>query len=223
MKWYKHISDSLDDPFIFDLLDRFGSDGYLVFFGVLEIYSREFKTEVGWNLSVTQAYLKQKLHKRQGTLVENILKHISNSGKWNVSFDSGKVIVFIPKFTELMDEWTQRKLGSKSGDTPKILGPDKDKDKDKDKDIPPIPPTPNIQPSQQKAKTFIPPTIEEVKKYFLENGYSEQSAVNAFKYYQDGNPPWTDSKGNHVRSWKQKMRAVWFKEENRKPKITLVY
>ena len=76
MKWFKHISDSLDDPFIFELLDLFGADGYLVFFGVLEIYSREFKPELNWNLTVTRAQLRAKLHKRQDTLIINILKHI---------------------------------------------------------------------------------------------------------------------------------------------------
>ena len=41
MKWFKHISDSLDDPFIFDLIAEYGGDGYLVFFGILEILARE--------------------------------------------------------------------------------------------------------------------------------------------------------------------------------------
>lgn len=132
MKWYKHISDSLDDPFIFDLIDTFGADGYLVFFGILEIYSREFKTEDDWKLSVTHAYLRQKLHKRQDTLVIKILKHIQNSGKWNIVFENNQVIIFIPKFTELIDEWSRRKLSSHSVVTPKILNTDKDKEEDKD-------------------------------------------------------------------------------------------
>lgn len=126
MKWFKHISDSLDDPFIFELMAEFGADGYLVFFGILEIYSREFKVEDNWKLSVTQSYLTQKLHKRQSTLVIKILKHIQNSGKWEIIFKENKVIIFIPKFTELIDEWSKRKLGSKSVEPPKILNTDKD-------------------------------------------------------------------------------------------------
>lgn len=138
MKWYKHISDSLDDPFIFDLMTLFGSDGYLVFFGTLEIYAREFSPKVGWKLRITRAYLKQKLGKRQDTLIIKSLKHIQNSGKWEIEITDNELIIFIPKFTELLDEWTQRKLGSYSGVTPKILGTDKDKELDKDK--PPIVP-----------------------------------------------------------------------------------
>lgn len=114
-------------------MDRFRADGYLVFFGVLEIYSREFKSELNWNLSVTRAYLKQKLHKRQDTLIIKILKHIQNSGKWQVSFKEEQVIIFIPKFTEIIDEWTKRKLRSKDGDTPKILKTDKEEEVEEDK------------------------------------------------------------------------------------------
>ncbi len=135
MKWFKHISDSLDDPFIFDLVDQFGGDGYLVFFGVLEIYAREFKPELNWNLRITRAYLKQKLHKRQDTLVMKILKHIKNSGKWYVEFNDTHVVIYIRKFTEMVDEWTNRKLRSSSVETPKILKHEVEVEVDKERDI----------------------------------------------------------------------------------------
>ena len=61
-------------------------------------------------------------------------------------------------------------------------------------------------------KTPLPPNENEVVEYFIENGYSEKSAIDAFKYYQSGD--WFDSKGNKVKNWKQKMRGVWFKDEN---------
>jgi len=64
-------------------------------------------------------------------------------------------------------------------------------------------------------KKFTPPTKEEVIKYFQENGYSQESAKNAFLYYEEADPPWTDSTGKKVRGWKQKMRGVWFKPENK--------
>jgi hypothetical protein len=107
-----------------------------VFFGTLEIYSREFKTEDNWKLTVTQSYLTRKLHKRQSTLIIKILKHIQNSGKWEIEFTDEQVIIFIPKFTELIDDWSQRKLRSNTVVTPKILKVNKitDKEVDKDKD-----------------------------------------------------------------------------------------
>jgi len=61
-------------------MDRFGADGYLVFFGVLEIYSREFKTKDNWKLIVTRSYLTRKLNKRQDTLIIKCLEYIATNG-----------------------------------------------------------------------------------------------------------------------------------------------
>lgn len=64
---------------------------------------------------------------------------------------------------------------------------------------------------ERKKKTFSPPTLEEVKLFFLENKQTEQKAVKAFMFYSDGD--WKDSNGRQVQNWKQKMRAVWFEDE----------
>lgn len=64
-----------------------------------------------------------------------------------------------------------------------------------------------------KKKTFTPPTIQEVKEYFKEKGYNEYAAEKAFNYYSVNN--WIDSKGNEIKSWKQKMIGVWFNDENK--------
>jgi len=75
-------------------------------------------------------------------------------------------------------------------------------------------PNPKPTPKAKKNKKFIPPKLKDVIQFFTENKYTEESAIQAFKYYADGDPPWTDSRGNQVRGWKQKMRGVWFKPEN---------
>lgn len=64
-----------------------------------------------------------------------------------------------------------------------------------------------------KKKSFIPPTKEETQQYFYDNGYTKESGLKAWEYYEAGN--WKDSRGNQVKSWKQKMRGVWFKDENK--------
>lgn len=63
------------------------------------------------------------------------------------------------------------------------------------------------------TKKFIPPTSAEVEEYFLEKGYTKDSAKKAFDYYSAGN--WKDASGKQVKNWKQKMVGVWFKEENK--------
>jgi hypothetical protein len=74
-----------------------------------------------------------------------------------------------------------------------------DKDKDKDKE-------------QDKDK-FTPPSLDEVKEYFKEKGYKIEAAITAFNYYDVAG--WKDRDGKKVKSWKQKMISVWFKDENK--------
>jgi hypothetical protein len=194
MKWFKHISDSLDDPFIFELMSKHGSDVYLVFFGILEIYSREFHSEDSWNLSITLSYLKRKFHKTHRQLITNPLQTISNSGKWDVTIEDDKVTIFIPKFTELLDEWSRRKLGSHSGVTPKILKTDKDKDLDKDKDI-------HIGKSPRKV--FKEPTIQEISSYCKERNNSINPQTFIDHYTGNG---WMVGK-NKMKDWKAVIRT----------------
>jgi hypothetical protein len=66
---------------------------------------------------------------------------------------------------------------------------------------------------KNKKKEFVSPSLDEVKKYFVENGYYESAAIKAYNYYVAGN--WVDSKGTPVTAWKQKMIGVWFKPENK--------
>lgn len=77
-----------------------------------------------------------------------------------------------------------------------------------------VPPadTPDKRNKLINFKTFAPPDIEDVKAYFIENGYSTDSAVRAFKFYAAND--WRDSNEKQVKSWKQKMQGVWFKPEN---------
>ena len=64
-------------------------------------------------------------------------------------------------------------------------------------------------------KEFVPPSLEELEMYFGENGYRRESAMKAYNYYSVAD--WHDSKGNKIINWKQKMQAVWFKDENKIP------
>lgn len=71
----------------------------------------------------------------------------------------------------------------------------------------------DINNKKKVSKKFISPTMDEVKQYFEENGYTIEAGIKAWKYYNEAD--WHDSKGTKVKNWKQKMQAVWFKDENR--------
>lgn len=66
---------------------------------------------------------------------------------------------------------------------------------------------------EKVSKKFIPPTIEEFKNYFTENGYSTSVAERAWKGYDVAN--WHKSNGDAVKNWKQTCQNVWFKDENK--------
>jgi hypothetical protein len=69
-----------------------------------------------------------------------------------------------------------------------------------------------IKKVNKESKQFAPPSIDEVVKFFEENGYT--NGDKAWNYYNDGD--WKDKNGDQVNNWKQKMRMVWFKDENKK-------
>lgn len=69
----------------------------------------------------------------------------------------------------------------------------------------------------KKKESFIPPIEKDVIDYFKDNGYSESAGKKAYMYYNAAE--WTDATGKKIKSWKQKMIGVWFKEENKAPKI----
>ena len=65
------------------------------------------------------------------------------------------------------------------------------------------------------------PTLEDVIEYFNGNGYTTDSARKMYDYYQasvssNRQKYWKDSRGNTVKSWRQKAQSVWFKPENKK-------
>lgn len=63
-------------------------------------------------------------------------------------------------------------------------------------------------------KGFVPPSLDEMCRFFDEKGYTQEAAEKAFNYYTELG--WKDSKGNRVKNWKLKCINVWFKPEFKK-------
>ena len=71
-------------------------------------------------------------------------------------------------------------------------------------------------------KEFEPPTLEEVKAWFIENGSTAEAGAKAWQYYTDGE--WIDSKGTPVKNWRQKMRGGrWLEDKPKANKPDEVY
>ena len=62
--------------------------------------------------------------------------------------------------------------------------------------------------AEGRKRPFIPPTIEETKAWASGKGWRESFAQSFFDYFTaDADRMWIDSKGNPVKSWKQKMQT----------------
>lgn len=139
IKWFQHISDSLDDPFIDDLMHEFGSKGYLVFFGTLEMLCREDAFDVP--MTFKWRYLCTKVHLKRNSY-ETILNYIASKGRFVINSEKDTVSIFCPKLIELRDykhRTKPKKRGTKcpaiTQKLPKGYPLEKEKDTYIDKDI----------------------------------------------------------------------------------------
>ncbi len=122
MKWFKHISESWNDPDIQDAIIEFGSLGYVVFFRTLEIMSREFHTDKpGENCFRTRS-LMGLYHPFKPVSIQRVLKFYSDRNRFEIHYgNDGKfdtITIKCPKLKILCDEFTQKQIKKKSGQTP---------------------------------------------------------------------------------------------------------
>lgn len=144
MFWFKHYSNSLDDPFIQELLSIFGANGYLAWFGLIEIIAKENKNNITGQLEVSPVFLKQKFHISPGKL-EEIFTFCSGKGKLLFRKSPGKVqeksnktlenfYFEFPKIAEIKDNYTKDLQGS-CKNTSKQIEVEVEVDKEEEKKI----------------------------------------------------------------------------------------
>jgi len=105
--WFKHKTGSLDDPDLADAVDKHGDAAYLFFFGVLEIYGREFsRLKDGW-LIISLTFLRRKLRKSSAK-VEQMLNVYREKNRILSEISGDTVRIKIPKFIELASDWSGR-------------------------------------------------------------------------------------------------------------------
>lgn len=89
------------------------------------------------------------------------------------------------------DEKTMQRLFDEHSTSPRrVIAPNRKEDNIKENK------------KNKREKKFIPPSLEEVKSYVAEKKLSV-NAEQFYNYFTEGN--WIDSKGNQVKSWKQKL------------------
>lgn len=71
----------------------------------------------------------------------------------------------------------------------------------------------NDKKGKNVKKVFIAPSSQEVFDYFVSEGHLGEVGAKAHEYYSMAD--WKDKNGNKVVNWKQKMKMVWMKPENK--------
>jgi len=129
MKWYKHLSGSLKNSFISELIERFGGNGYLVFFGTLELMSDEFDIYnpgvVTLRIKKLQQFLqlsRQKILKILTFCDQKAKKNPQKEVAFFVDINNESVIINCKKLARLCDNHTQRLIA----DTLKSLPSEKE-------------------------------------------------------------------------------------------------
>jgi len=120
LRWFKHKNESLNDPDISDLIDEFGGDGYMVFFGTLELISRNWKQSVDGKVTFSIKFLRKNFRISSQRL-HNIFTFQKFYKRICSEFSEKEVTLFCPDFVDLLDNWSDRevkkeqvKLGSNS-------------------------------------------------------------------------------------------------------------
>ena len=106
MKWYKHHTDSLDDPFIQELMDEFSHLGYAVWFGIIEIICKETGKDLTKKVECSPKYLRRKLRTSQ-TKLREVFEYCRRDGRLLVDFSDKKWEFQIPKIAEIKDNYTK--------------------------------------------------------------------------------------------------------------------
>ena len=125
MKWFKHVVGSLKDPIIHAIIDQHGGDGYLAFFGILDLMADDFDIHNPAKNTFTLQYISDNLQLSRRKTVK-ILKTFNDiasmfphkNGSIVSTVENGCVFLRCDKLKELCDEFTQKqlaKLSSKSG------------------------------------------------------------------------------------------------------------
>lgn len=121
MKWFKHMSDMLEDTWVQDVfMAEHGISGYGFLCGIFEIYAKECGTDPGEWVTIPMATITRKL-RVSSTKVQRWLNDCSTAGKLSFEISLRELRICIPKMQALRDEWADRKnreLGSCSGVTP---------------------------------------------------------------------------------------------------------
>jgi hypothetical protein len=141
MRWFKHMAHSHNDEVLSELMDKFGAEGYGVWWLILEkiagLMDETPRTFARFSLKVWATSAKVSVKKLQ-----SLVTFLEKSGTFIIKMDGEYLSIDCPNLLKYRDEWTERKsrnenktpekLPSHSGETPDYARARSDTDTDTD-------------------------------------------------------------------------------------------
>lgn len=204
--YFSHDSNAKDDPKCVMLIEQLGLEGYGIYWVLIETLRDQ--PDYKYPLVLLSA-----LARRYNTTIEKIKIVVLNYGLFTIENDEFFLSKSLCQRMQLYENKREknRLAGIQSGKIRALKSlPIESQSINSSIIIEPIDEIKQVK-SIEKGNKFIPPTLEEVKQYFKDNGYIEDTAITCYNYYSVSD--WKDRNGTKIKNWKQKVIAVWFKEE----------
>jgi len=109
MKWFKHNTNVLQDPDMIKLIDKYGSAGYFIYFGLLELIASNYTIKLNQTIEFPINYLKQVFKVPQNVLI-GILTQIKETHKIPLKIMNNKIVITYKKIPPFVDEYTRKQL-----------------------------------------------------------------------------------------------------------------
>ncbi len=182
MKWFKHLTGSIKDPMIVALIDNFGAEGYLVFFGLLDLMSEDFDVDNPGVCTFEIKYLLRCFHIKRKTFLKVIefeMNYKKNNNKTNAkiyaTYNGDKVTLKCDRLKDLCDEFTQKHMPKKSGlnrdsigiDSDSLARAPKDLELEEEKECTPPTPPPPESVHDNPLKNWHTPKTQELRSRAL--------------------------------------------------------
>jgi len=112
MKWFKHMTNAMEDLFIKDLEAEFGDSGYVFWFKTLELLGAQ--GEAG-SMDISENVWRQVIHSKRTDHLRRLYTFATQRGKLKVdTLSNGLLRVKCEKFAEYADNFTRYQKPLKS-------------------------------------------------------------------------------------------------------------
>lgn len=107
MKWFKHDAGAIKDEQIQYAIEEFGGDGYMLFFGLVELVAEKMDAKTGPEAEFRWKFLRQTLHVSR-TKVEQFLNKCSTKLNFSYEISEEYLKICFPKLLFRLDEYTKK-------------------------------------------------------------------------------------------------------------------